>query len=76
MGALMRVVNPMFARQARAAVAMDTHDLTFDAAPGRRLFPSVPATDVKTAVERHLRSDGAIQPRDQGTAALRRNAAS
>ena len=35
-------VKPALARQARAALAMDTLDMTFDPAPTRRAFPACP----------------------------------
>jgi hypothetical protein len=43
-------VNPALARQARAALAMDTLDMTFDPAPSRRAFPDLPETDIHTAL--------------------------
>ncbi|HVT37967.1 MAG TPA: SDR family oxidoreductase [Gemmatimonadaceae bacterium] len=52
MGFLMRGLKPGFARHARAAVAMDTIDMTFDASKTRRDFPHLPNTDLNTAVER------------------------
>ena len=44
-------------RRARAAVVMDTTDMTFDAASARVHFPEVPITDPKIALEA-LRAEG------------------
>lgn len=44
-------VNPAFARQARAAVAMDTDNMAFDAAPTRREFPNLPNTPLPQALK-------------------------
>jgi uncharacterized protein YbjT (DUF2867 family) len=46
---LLRSLAP-FSRQARAAVTMDTTDMTFDAAAARRLFPELPMTNLETAL--------------------------
>lgn len=48
-----RKLRPAFARQARAAVIMDTRPMAFDASKTRRAFPTVPITDVTTAMK-HL----------------------
>jgi hypothetical protein len=37
-------INPQIGRQARAALAMDREDLTFDAGPIHRLYPDLPCT--------------------------------
>jgi hypothetical protein len=37
-------VKPQIGRQARAALAMDREDLTFDAGPIHRLYPDLPCT--------------------------------
>ena len=42
-------VKPALARQARAALAMDTLDMTFDSTKIRRAFPDLPNTDVPSA---------------------------
>jgi uncharacterized protein YbjT (DUF2867 family) len=47
----LRAVAP-FARQARAAVAMDTTDMTFDATLTRAAFGDLPMTDVRTGLAR------------------------
>ena len=47
---LMRPFNPGLARHARAAVVMDTRDMTFDAQPTRHAFPNLPNTDVAGAL--------------------------
>ena len=44
MSVLARPLRPGFARQARAAVVMNTTDMTFDALPVRNRFPDIPAT--------------------------------
>jgi uncharacterized protein YbjT (DUF2867 family) len=51
---LLQTMAP-FARQARAAVAMDTIDMTFDATPHRLAFADVPLTSVETALTRSIK---------------------
>ena len=51
-----RPVNPALARQARAALAMDTLDMTFDPAPTRRAFPGLPETDIRQALNDLLKN--------------------
>ena len=46
MSFLARPINPAFARQAQAAVVMNTHDMTFDAATLRDRFPDIPTTTI------------------------------
>jgi uncharacterized protein YbjT (DUF2867 family) len=46
---LLRSMAPV-TRQARAAVAMDTIDMTFDAAPHRNALADLPMTDIETAL--------------------------
>ena len=48
------MVKPALARQARAALAMDTIDMTFDPSPTRRAFPDLPNTDMPTALKELL----------------------
>jgi hypothetical protein len=48
---IMKVVKPTFARQAHAAVVMDTRDMTFDAGPTRRALPDLAATDLTAALK-------------------------
>ena len=50
MSILSRPINPEFARKARAAVIMDTRDMTFDATAARAEFPTIPNTDLLNAV--------------------------
>ncbi|MEO7456318.1 MAG: SDR family oxidoreductase [Gemmatimonadaceae bacterium] len=50
MATILPVVKPSFARQVRAAVVMDTIDMTFDSSPTRRRFPQVPNTDIASAL--------------------------
>ena len=47
---LLRAMAP-FARQARAAIAMDTLDMTFDA-PARQAFADLPMTEIQAALTR------------------------
>ena len=47
-------VKPALARQARAALAMDTIDMTFDVSPTRRAFPDLPNTDMPAALKELL----------------------
>jgi len=47
------------ARQARAALAMDTIEMTFDRLPTRRDFPDLPNTDMPTALKELLAESGA-----------------
>jgi NADH dehydrogenase len=48
------VLKPALARQARAALVMDTIDMTFDSAPARRAFPDLPNTDMPSALKELL----------------------
>jgi uncharacterized protein YbjT (DUF2867 family) len=50
MSVLATPVKPAFARQARAAVFMDTVDMTFDPRPARREFPILANTDIAAAL--------------------------
>ena len=43
--------KPALARQARAALAMDTLDLTFDPTPTRRAFSDLPETGIRAALK-------------------------
>jgi len=52
--ASLAVVRPVLARQARAALVMDTIDMSFDPAPARLAFPDVPETDMATALQELL----------------------
>jgi uncharacterized protein YbjT (DUF2867 family) len=45
------VINPALARQARAALAMDTLDMRFDPTPTRRAFPDLPQTGIRLALK-------------------------
>jgi uncharacterized protein YbjT (DUF2867 family) len=47
--ALLRAMAPL-ARQARAAVTMDTTDMTFDASTARAGYADLPMTDLRTAL--------------------------
>jgi uncharacterized protein YbjT (DUF2867 family) len=47
-------IKPALARQARAALAMDTLNMTFDAAPTRRAFPDLPETGIRLALQELL----------------------
>jgi NADH dehydrogenase len=48
---LTAAVKPALARQARAALAMDTIDMSFDPAATRRAFPSLPNTGMQSALK-------------------------
>jgi uncharacterized protein YbjT (DUF2867 family) len=50
MAGLAAAVKPALARQARAALAMDTLDMTFDPAPARRAVPDLPETGIRPAL--------------------------
>jgi uncharacterized protein YbjT (DUF2867 family) len=50
---LLRALAPL-ARQLRAALTMDTIDMTFDAASGRTLIADLPMTDLRTALSEPL----------------------
>jgi uncharacterized protein YbjT (DUF2867 family) len=54
MAIVMSKVKPELARQARAALVMDTHEMSFDAAPTRRTFSSLPDTHLATALESYF----------------------
>jgi uncharacterized protein YbjT (DUF2867 family) len=54
MASLTAIIKPALARQARAALAMDTLDMSFDPAPTRRAFPNLPYTDMPTALKELL----------------------
>jgi NADH dehydrogenase len=47
-------LKPALARQARAALAMDTVNMTFDPSPARRAFPDLPNTDMPSALKELL----------------------
>ena len=47
-------VKPALARQARAALAMDTIDMTFDSTATRQAFPDLPNTDMPSALKELL----------------------
>jgi len=50
MATILSAIKPAFARQVRAAVVMDTRDMTFDASMTRRRFPQLPSTDIASAL--------------------------
>jgi uncharacterized protein YbjT (DUF2867 family) len=47
MAGVTAAVKPAMARQARAALAMDTIDMRFDPAPTRRAYPNLPNTSIQ-----------------------------
>jgi NADH dehydrogenase len=49
---LTTAIKPALARQARAALAMDAVDMTFDPTRTRRAFPGLPNTDMPSALGR------------------------
>jgi uncharacterized protein YbjT (DUF2867 family) len=54
MACLTATIKPALARQARAALAMDTVNMTFDPASTRRAFPGLPNTSMQSAVRELL----------------------
>jgi uncharacterized protein YbjT (DUF2867 family) len=61
MAATVGLVRPGVGRQARAALAMDRADLTFDAGRDvRRAWPDLPCTTVGEALRRHLVDSAAV----------------
>jgi uncharacterized protein YbjT (DUF2867 family) len=48
---LAAAIKPALARQARAALTMDTTDMSFDSTPTRRAFPNLPNTDMPSALK-------------------------
>ena len=54
MACLTAAIKPALARQARAALAMDTLDMTFDSTAARRAFPGLPNTDMPSALKELL----------------------
>ena len=51
---LAATIKPAPARQARAALAMDTIDMTFDSTAARQAFPDLPNTDMPIALKELL----------------------
>ncbi len=51
---LTTAIKPALARQARAALAMDTVDMTFDPTATRQAFPDLPNTDMPSALKELL----------------------
>ena len=51
---LTAAIKPALARQARAALAMDTLDMTFDPTPTRRAVPGLPDTGMQSAIKELL----------------------
>jgi len=52
MAVLMRPVNPTLARQIRAGVVMDTHDMSFDPSETSRRYPQIPLTSLTAVIGR------------------------
>jgi uncharacterized protein YbjT (DUF2867 family) len=50
MSRVVRPIQPVLARQAAAAVIMDTVDMTFDSTPVRDEFPTLPCTTLQSRV--------------------------
>jgi len=48
---LAAAIRPALARQARAALAMDTLDMTFDSGATRQMFPGLPETGIRSALK-------------------------
>ena len=70
MSVLARPLRPGFARQARAAVVMNTTDMTFDALPIRNRFPDIPTTTLADVTDAKPRPDERRRRSDPG---LRQN---
>ena len=51
MASLTAAIKPALARQVRAALAMDTIDMSFDPTPTRRAFASLPNTSMPSALK-------------------------
>jgi uncharacterized protein YbjT (DUF2867 family) len=51
---LTAAIKPALARQACAALFMDTHDMTFDSSATRRAVPDLPHTDMRSALKELL----------------------
>jgi NADH dehydrogenase len=51
---LTAAAKPALARQARAALAMDSIDMTFDSTPTRHALPHLPNTDMASALKELL----------------------
>jgi uncharacterized protein YbjT (DUF2867 family) len=73
MSLLARPVSPMFARQAQAAVVMNTTDMTVDLSAIRDRFPTVPATTLDDLISRQppfeVRGTGGDVPSHGGPSA-------
>ena len=54
MGWLTAAIKPALACQARAALVMDTRDMTFDSSATRRAVPDLPHTDMRSALKELL----------------------
>jgi NADH dehydrogenase len=54
MACLTTAVKPALARQARAALAMDILDMTFDSSATRGAFPDLPNTGIRPALKELL----------------------
>jgi hypothetical protein len=54
MACLTTAIKPALARQARAALAMDTLDMTFDSTATQRAFPDLPHTGMPSALKELL----------------------
>lgn len=54
MACLTAAIKPELTRQARAALVMDTLDMTFDASVTRRAFPDLPETDMPSVLKELL----------------------
>jgi uncharacterized protein YbjT (DUF2867 family) len=65
MSLLARPLSPTFARQAQAAVLMNTTDMTVDPSGVRDRLPSVPATTLEEVIRRPPRVDNP-EPRNNG----------
>jgi uncharacterized protein YbjT (DUF2867 family) len=55
-------INPNAARQIQAGIIMDTQPQAFDATATRRRYPSIPATNLATAIRQNFAAPGNVIP--------------
>lgn len=65
---VVRPFRPDLARQARAALVLDSADMTFDASPVHRLFPDLPSTPLAELLARRAAGTDGAPVKLSGTA--------
>ena len=55
-------INPAMARQIQAGIIMDTQPQAFDATATRSGYPSIPATNLATAIRQDFAAPGNVIP--------------